>query len=62
MNVGDVWVDPPSGWQYGFPKVKTDPTQDMEEWLLLNGYPLSLVEQFNYNVPCGMWEKIDYEP
>ena len=39
------WLDPPSGWMYGFPKLwnpNTDP--DIETWLLKNGYPESQVE------------------
>ena len=34
------WVDPPSGWKYGFPKIwDTDNDPPMKEWLALNGYP-----------------------
>ena len=36
-----MWVDPPSGWRYGFPKVY-DPDAgipDMRVWLWTNGYP-----------------------
>lgn len=37
-EVKNVWVDPPSGWRYGFPKVwdRVDPLHD---WLVKNGYP-----------------------
>lgn len=40
MEADELWVDPPSGWRYGFPKVwnkKTHP--DMKAWLVENGYP-----------------------
>ena len=33
-----MWVDPPSGWRYGFPKIyKRD--RPIEQWLIDNGYP-----------------------
>ena len=34
------WIDPPSGWMYGFPKI-WDSINDppVPEWLVLNGYP-----------------------
>ncbi len=33
-----LWVDPPSGWKYGFPKVWNG-EGNMTEWLLDEGYP-----------------------
>ena len=33
-----IWVDPPSGWRYGFPKLKKC-NKPMKEWLIENGYP-----------------------
>lgn len=33
-----LWVDPPSGWKYGFPKI-WDGEGNMTEWLLDEGYP-----------------------
>lgn len=33
-----VWIDPPSGWQYGFPKI-WDNTTDMKNFLRQSGYP-----------------------
>lgn len=37
-----LWVDPPSGWQYGFPKIWDDQEEpDMTKWLSDNGYPES---------------------
>jgi hypothetical protein len=40
------YVDPPSGWRYGFPKLY-DPATDgnMREWLVKNGYPKSLADK-----------------
>ena len=35
-----VWVDPPSGWRYGFPKVwDREQNPDIKQWLLDNGVP-----------------------
>jgi len=44
------WVDPPSGWRYGFPRLY-DPSKDgpVREWLVANGYPQALADQ---NLPC----------
>jgi hypothetical protein len=35
-----LWIDPPSGWRYGFPKI-WDPQQepDLQVWLIQSGYP-----------------------
>ena len=40
------WVDPPSGWRYGFPKLY-DPAKDgdMRAWMIANGYPKKLANQ-----------------
>jgi len=39
----NMWVDPPSGWRYGFPKLykKNIP---LEQWLIDNDYPKQDVE------------------
>lgn len=37
-----MWVDPPRGWQYGFPKLyNPNEDGDLWEWLVNNGYPAS---------------------
>ena len=33
-----IWIDPPAGWRYGFPK-QWDQIGNMNEWLLSEGYP-----------------------
>ena len=40
------WVDPPSGWAYGFPRLY-DPAKDgdLTEWMIANGYPEKLARQ-----------------
>lgn len=40
------WVDPPSGWAYGFPRLYDPATDgDMVEWMIRNGYPERLARQ-----------------
>lgn len=35
-----LWVDPPSGWMYGFPKIFRPNTDgNLTDWLVKNGYP-----------------------
>lgn len=33
------YIDPPSGWRYGFPRILPDDTTDLRQWFLDNGYP-----------------------
>jgi hypothetical protein len=44
------WVDPPSGWRYGFPRLY-DPAKDgdMTQWMIRHGYPTRLARQ---GLPC----------
>jgi hypothetical protein len=38
--------DPPSGWQYGFPKnYSPEPGETIEQTLLRDGYPQELIDQ-----------------
>lgn len=40
------WVDPPSGWRYGFPRLYDPQTDgDMTEWIIAHGYPEHLARQ-----------------
>jgi hypothetical protein len=39
------WYDPPSGWQYGFPKPYTPlPAENLRDTLRRDGYPEKLME------------------
>lgn len=49
-----TWIDPPSGFKYGFPKQLPDNVTNLREWLLENGYPQSMIDQFPDGVPCGI--------
>lgn len=50
-----VFIDPPSGWKYGFPKEIPDNVIDVKRWLLDNGYPEKDIDlAMNW---CRMWEE-----
>lgn len=35
-----MWIDPPGGWKYGFPKPYLNTANlPLEEWLIKEGYP-----------------------
>jgi len=51
-----ILIDPPSGWMYGFPKVLPEGTENVTEWLISEGYPKELIDQFNGHVPCTITE------
>lgn len=43
-----TFVDPPSGWMYGFPKVapsKNLTPTELIDWFLNNGYPQELIDK-----------------
>lgn len=45
-----ILIDPPSGWQYGFPKPFTKkPDESLKDWLIANGYPEKLAQQVENN-------------
>ena len=57
------YVDPPGGHKFGFPKVIPEDIEDIDLWLIQNGYPntevIKWARNFNY-VPCQYWyEEID---
>lgn len=46
-----MWVDPPSGWRYGFPKIyKHD--RSVKQWLIDNGYPENDVDWAAEYIRC----------
>ena len=53
------WIDPPSGWRYGFPKqidlleLGFEQEKALEKWLVKNGYP---EEDAEFGAKhCRMW-------
>jgi hypothetical protein len=57
-----IWVDPPSGWKYGFPKI-WDSEQDgsMREWMLKCGYPQREIDSCGEHFYIRQWEAKDGE-
>jgi len=53
-----VWVDPPSGWKYGFPKV-WDGVGSMREWLIEEGYPQREIDSLGESFHVRMWTDED---
>lgn len=50
-------IDPPSGWQYGFPKVlPNNQLHRVNEWLVEQGYPQKIIDEFDGRLPCRYWE------
>jgi len=55
-----LWVDPPSGWRYGFPKVwdgSKDP--DVDNWMRQAGYPDEVRESYGKHFYMRMWEAVE---
>ena len=54
-----VWVDPPSGYLYGFPKIYDPAVETLplgEQWLLDNGMPWSYC-----GLGCRIWPVTEEE-
>jgi hypothetical protein len=51
-----IWIDPPTGFMYGFPKVvRVDCLDEYTDWdsvLIENGYPANEKD----TIPIRMWE------
>ena len=54
-----VWVDPPEGWKYGFPKfyMKDNKPGNFNKWLISNGYPAKIITYFGNSFDCRFWEE-----
>lgn len=52
-----VFIDPPSGWQYGFPKV-WDPVLDGDvyQWMVEKGYPQAEIDRLGKSFYFRSWE------
>jgi len=51
-----MWVDPPSGWQFGFPKVwDKEKHEDFESWLVAEGYPEREIKRMGDYFHCRFW-------
>lgn len=56
-----VWyIDPPSGWRYGFPKPLPEPKPiETLKWLVENGYPQFEIDRMGDHFYCRYWEEKD---
>jgi len=52
-----LWVDPPQGWRYGFPKV-WDATEepDCNAWMIKQGYPEGVMKSYGDFFYSRMWD------
>lgn len=43
-----LYVDPPEGWRFGFPKEVPDyvESKDITDWVITNGYPKELKDKY----------------
>ena len=55
-----IWVDPPGGWKYGFPKIKLDDS-DTLEWLVKHGYPKEEIDKLGKHFFTRQWEATEEE-
>jgi len=51
------YIDPPSGWQYGFPKV-WDPEidHDVMAWIVKEGYPQEEIDKLGESFYFRSWD------
>ena len=55
-----LWIDPPSGWKYGFPKVyDREVDGNCTEWMLKNGYPQKEIDSCGDHFYVRQWEYED---
>jgi hypothetical protein len=52
-----TFIDPPSGWKYGFPKMIPTGTLDVRAWLIENGYPKEEMDALGDYFHCRYWER-----
>ena len=50
-----VWVDPPSGWKYGFPKLWNG-VGNMRDFILRNNYPQAMIDRLGESFYVGVRE------
>lgn len=53
------YIDPPGVWRYGFPKPMPDKVDDLNQWLVDNGYPKSEIEKMGEHFFCRMISKLE---
>lgn len=54
------YIDVPSGWRYGFPKVLPEGVKPDNAWLVANGYPQEEIDRWEGEpIPCGFFQQED---
>jgi radical SAM superfamily enzyme YgiQ (UPF0313 family) len=48
-------IDPPYGWMYGFPKAIPSDVKDTKKWLVENGYPQKIIDEYGDSFYCRHW-------
>lgn len=52
----NLFIDPPEGWKYGFPKIIPAEHQSRTlEWLVEQGYPQTLLDSLGDYFICRYW-------
>ena len=55
-----TYVDPPSGWKYGFPRpIPEDRREDVMKWLVEVGYPQREIEACGKYFYCRFWDEVE---
>ena len=58
-----IYVDPPGGWKYGFPKIfDRDVDGNLTEWIVKNGYPQREIDSCGDHFHVRMWEVVEDRP
>ena len=53
-----VWIDPPSGWRWGFPKIydRVEHGDDVQAWLVREGYPQAEIDRLGQQFYWRSWQ------
>lgn len=54
-----IYIDPPEGWKYGFPKSyeEGNPPRNLNKWLTDNGYPAQAIIDYGDKFYVRTWEE-----
>lgn len=52
-----LWIDPPEGWRYGFPRALPEGIEGdaIIEWMIECGYPKEKIEEYGEHFYCRTW-------
>lgn len=55
-----IWIDPPSGWLYGFPKIwDSNINPNLRSWIVEQGYPQSQIDYLGRHFYVRKWSAED---